>query len=163
MNLIFSVLGYLVVHLVVYVIWYRHVPKLRTEAAILAYHVLSYGFLLGVLTLAGAMLGQPGWIAALFAGGLHGIYSLSFLELWSLTQGSYSLGILARIAQNGGQASGQELATLQGIGATKQAERRGALHRLGLTQLDGAPTFRGRLAAVPLRAILWLSNGRPLN
>lgn len=163
MNLLFLVMGYLVVHLVVYALWLRHSRMLRTEAAIFVYHAFSYCFLVGMLVLVATRLGQPGWIAALFAAGLHGIYSLSFLELWSLTQGSYSLGILARVAQTGGQASGVELAALQGIGATKQKERRTALQRLGLTRPDGTPTFRGRVAAVPLRTILWLSNGRPLN
>lgn len=151
-------------HFGIYALWLRHARRLQTESGIFAYHAASYFLLTGALGITGCVLDRSeAWVGTLFAGGMHGLYSLSFLELWSLTQGSYSLGILAHIAQAGGSVTPGELIRLQTVGATKKSSRSADLCRLGLVRPDGALTLPGRLAGLPLRTILWLSHGRTMN
>src|SRR5271170_8479003 len=90
--------AYLACHLVAYALVLRWIPFFRTEFGIFALHVASFLGLLAAVAL--RPTNGPGLAAPRIVLGmsLHGIYSLSFLELWSLTQGSYSLAILERVA-----------------------------------------------------------------
>jgi hypothetical protein len=156
--------SYVCGHFLLYAAGARHAERLRTERGIFAWHVLSYILQSAVLVLAAGHWDLPALRPSLvFAAALHGIYSLSFLELWSLTQGSYSLGILVHLSRAGGRATAGQLGRLQAVGQSKQSARRTDLARLGLVRPDGALTFPGRRAALPLRAIRWLTNGRTMN
>lgn len=98
------------------------------------------------------------------AAGSHGIYSLSFLELWSLTQGSYSLTILADVA-SGSNSNSQARSPmmLAEIGMQKRAERQVSLRKLGLLNNQGSLTPAGRGAALVVAFIIFFSKGRNLN
>jgi hypothetical protein len=92
---------------------------------------------------------------------LQGIYSLSFLELWSLTQGGYSLTILKKVQESGGVASAADLASLGQIGAGKQTGRLQGLEKLHLLQSRQnqiAITPLGKFAAFLFRGLVLLIN-----
>jgi len=161
-------MGYLLVHFAMCLVLARSFTVLRTERGIFLFHAVSF-----VLTTLGATCAI--WIFAVFPWsflalviGLHGIYSLSFLELWSLTQGSYSLSLVARVGAEEDGATLPQLLVLSSLGETKQATRESHLVKLGLL-VPVAPgeapqlTFFGAICARTFRAVLLLSNGRMLN
>jgi hypothetical protein len=130
--------------------------SLRTEKGIFLYHFVSAVFS-GMVGLGFAALdpafGVPGLVLVL---SLHGIYSLSFLELWSLAQGGYSLSIIAGIAQAEAAGSAPDFSGLAAIGEAKQADRVATLERLGLVaRTDGriSLTTRGGTIAFVLHAL----------
>lgn len=147
---------YLVVHLAAYVAWLRRLALLRTEKGIFLYHFGS-AVITGLLAVAAAFsdpaeFGLSGCVLVL---SVHGIYSLSFLELWSLAQGGYSLSIIAGIAR--AEASGEpDFSGLAAIGVAKQADRVAALERLGLISRSVESislTARGSAIAAVLHAL----------
>lgn len=163
MSLLLISAGYVGLHFATYAVIGRHHPLLQTERGIFAWHAISY--LLALLLAAFTALLQPPAAALILCGllaGLHGIYSLSFLEIWSLTQGSYSLQLLSRI-EHCGPLTAAEVPGAADIGSQKQQDRAAAIRRLGLARIDGRLTPAGRISAQGLRAILWLSHGKPLN
>jgi hypothetical protein len=152
---------YLGVHFLVYILVLRYVQCFSFEKTIFLYHALSalaLGGLLAILTflMRSVTLASP---VALMS--LHGIYSLSFLELWSLTQGSYSLSILTHVddAKSVGMPLG--LAELRGVGAWKKRGRIESLQRLWLLRRQGEHfglTALGHLAALGFRAVAEIVN-----
>lgn len=161
-----SIPAYLIMHLGVYTVWLRHLDIFRQERPIFLYHLASWFLGVGALTLIGWAL--LGWAAAgvmlVLAGSLHGIYSLSFLELWSLSQGSYSLSILTAVERDPTLESLQpDAARLGAIGQQKRTARLVSLQRLGLLNTHEAATPTGRMVAALINGIITLSNGRNLN
>jgi hypothetical protein len=139
----------------VYALWLRRTIPLRSERRIFLYHALS-AVMLGTLGV-GAVIAHPtahvaaGVIAAV---ALHGIYSLSFLELWSLAEGSYSLSILEGFAAESGL--GVDVTPLERLGTSKRERRLDSLERLGLARDVGDQivlTDRGRWLANVLGCI----------
>ena len=105
--MLLAIAAYLAAHFATYVVALRHWAALRSEKGIFLYHFGSAVFV-GLAGVTFAVLepdrfGLSGLVLVL---SLHGIYSLSFLELWSLAQGGYSLSIIASVAQ--AEASGKE-------------------------------------------------------
>jgi hypothetical protein len=95
----------------------------------------------------------------------HGIYSTSFLELWSLAEGGYSLSILRLL--KGAREAGRtvDLATLHAIGAQKKGNRVQGLLKLHLVRQEGSlfvATPFGRVAGAFLGGIAWAANLREL-
>lgn len=158
--------AYLVMHLAVYAVWLRHRDTYRQERPIFLYHLASWFLGAGAFTILGGAL--QGWTAAgmmlVLVGSLHGIYSLSFLELWSLSQGSYSLSILTAVERDPTLESLRpDAARLRAIGQQKREARLVSLQRLGLLNPQEAATPPGRLVAALISGIITLSNGRNLN
>lgn len=155
--MLLAIAAYLVAHLAAYVLVLRGRAGLRSEKGIFLYHLAS-AVLAGLVALAFAVL-EPdafGLAGVVLVLSLHGIYSVSFLELWSLAQGGYSLSIIAGVVQ--AEASGKEpdFAGLAAIGRAKQADRVAALARLGLvsgTEGRIALTSRGDRIAFLLHAL----------
>jgi hypothetical protein len=90
---------------------------------------------------------------------IHGIYSLSTLELWSLSEGSYSLSMLARLAQE--PMSAEKLVSLfRAPGDQKKSARLEALKSSGQITIgeNVALTNRGRRMALALLALRRLAN-----
>ena len=159
-----GIAAYLAAHFAAYAFVLRHRPSLRSEKGIFLYHFIS-AIIAGLAGAAFAIL-EPdrfGFAGLALVLSLHGIYSLSFLELWSLAQGGYSLSIIAGVAQ--AEASGKEpdFSGLAAIGQAKQADRVAALERLGLVSgTDGriALTRRGSAIAFLLHTLHhWVEPG----
>ncbi len=156
---------YLLVHLLLYFAVLRTLRAFSREPIIFAYHFLS---VLGValLLLVGLVGGTPGVVdlATLVAiVSLHGIYSISFLELWSLSEGGYSLAIMEYVARHRARGERVGLEGLHRLGQAKQANRLAGIERLGLIRRagDGVElTSVGRVVAAVLAAIAWAANIR---
>ena len=105
---------------------------LISEIRIFLFHVVIFLFL-PMLSLSGAF--ALGWqiftLDAVTLYGLSAIYSLSFLELWSLSEGSYSFQILAAIRSG---TSVDVYNQASATGQKKQADRINAIVRLGLAR-----------------------------
>jgi hypothetical protein len=148
---------YLAVHFAAYVAGLRRLTLLHTEKGIFLYHFGS-AVLTGLVAVAAAFsdpagFGIAGCVLVLSA---HGIYSLSFLELWSLAQGGYSLSIIAGIAQAEAAGTEPDFTGLAAIGAAKQDDRVAALERLGLVSGSSeriSLTSRGSAIAATLLAL----------
>jgi hypothetical protein len=160
MSWLLDSLLFIALHFVLYTLVLRHVRSFSSERVIFLYQVLSFLALPIVLL---TLLPQdpepfPAMAAAL---SLHAIYSLSFLELWSLSEGSYSLRMVDRVERLGVMPADADVSDLERIGASKKAVRLGSLAGLGLVrQEQGRYTLTnfGRIAAAPLRLLAWLAN-----
>lgn len=160
-----STLAYVAAHFAMYALLLRHWPRFSEERTIFLYHLLSevgWPVLLGVGALTGLWPGEglAAWIGVL---SLHGIYSLTFLSLWSLASGSYSIGILQYAQTLGGSGVRLESQPLEQIGAGKQDSRLRGIERLGLLERQRggfALTGRGRWVARLLATIAWTLNVR---
>jgi hypothetical protein len=151
---------YLAVHLLVYLVALRHLAAFRRERVMFWYHLGSACVLSAVSVLAAVATGGPAVAVALLS--LHGFYSLSFLELWSLAEGGYSLSILAHVDRGAGRAP-LEIGALQEIGGAKKQSRLVDLERLGLVERADERlqlTRRGRRVAAVLAGLTWLANLR---
>ncbi len=156
---------YIALHFVVYALLLRHVRLFIQERVILAYHVaseLTWPVLLGVGSAAGAWPSEDlsVWVAVL---SLHGIYSLSFLSLWSLASGGYSLGILQFAESHDGFVSPGERRTLEQIGIDKQDSRLKGVQHIGLVTGRAGRyelTRRGQVAAHLLAGVAWVFDVR---
>jgi len=127
---------YLLAHFIVYIPLRR---ALRSEKRIFLYHFIP-ATVIAIVGLA-LLLRQPGGagsaLAPLILGlSIHGIYSLSFLELWSLAQGGYSLSVIRSVADADARGTEPDFSYLYQIGETKLRERIAALQRLGLVRRE---------------------------
>ena len=161
MTLLVFTLAYLAAHFALYVVVLRNLPAFGTERTIFVYHAVP-ALLLGLATAVVVFIAQD--LATVAAGvlaiSLQGLYSLSFLELWALSDGGYSLQILEHVAttRTTFDASGMEE-----IGAGKRTDRLQAALDLHLVETHGSAfglTTIGRLVAGTFAAILWLINAK---
>ncbi|MCC7368890.1 MAG: hypothetical protein IT306_10735 [Chloroflexi bacterium] len=157
--------GYLLLHLLAYLVVLRRFRAFVTERGAFRYHLASA--MVFTLVVAGLWLLVPasGVSFAVLVGlvMLHGIYSLSFLEVWSLTEGSYSLQIVRAVVESNATRSPLDMQHLEGIGSRKKLGRTDTLVRLGLVSVvDGqvSLTPRGRTAARALGALRSLVDTR---
>jgi hypothetical protein len=157
--------AYLLLHFLVYALWARRTPQLKKERYIFLYHVASF--------IAVALAGIVAWLSAPSAAtvsvlvlmiSIHGIYSLSFLELWSLAQGGYALTILSEVARAEASGGAPDLTALGGVGAGKQEGRLSGLQRLGLLVASANGEYSlsgfGRLVAMAIAAVRRVANIR---
>ncbi len=162
MSWLIAALLFVTGNFLLYTLALRHVPAFSRERIIFLYQVLSFvAFPVGLLFFGPPVLDR--WPALAAAVSLHAIYSLSFLELWSLSEGSYSIRMLDRVSRLGVLPESADTSDLERIGASKKANRLGSLLALGLIRREGvgyAATGRGRMAALPLRTLVWLVNIR---
>jgi|SRR3990172_10148720 len=147
---------YLVGHFALYTLVLRNRESFLRERVIFGYHVLS-AVALALVLLGTAVITarEEVLIETVGALSLHGIYSLSFLELWSLSEAGYSLRILGELDTPGG-APKVDLALLYRLGSSKKESRIESLQRLRLVrrQTQGVSlTPLGRVLAAALRAI----------
>jgi hypothetical protein len=104
--------------------------KLATEFRIFMFHAVSFVAYTSVV-MAWYWCDGSGAVAAGVVS-VHGIYSLSFLELWSLTQGGYSLSILREIAERRDPSVDHIIQACSKIGDEKKSSRLAAMVRSGL-------------------------------
>jgi hypothetical protein len=137
--LIFSFLcaGYLPLHFLLYFALRRTISALRSERSIFLYHfgsALAFTVAFGCWALASESADAWVWFTAAVM--LHGMYSLSFLELWALADDSYSLAILAAIEAAEDRSEKRLAGELSTIGQRKQKSRLNSLLRLRLVRSD---------------------------
>lgn len=154
--------GYLGFHFLFYVVCLRKRDPFRQEKGIFLYHFLpSVIIALAVFAQCVIAPSNENLALAVLVIGFQGVYSLSFLEIWSLAQGGYSISILITIddaVKNGVQPS---LAHIEGIGSDKRANRLSGLQLIGLIRFNGGfycLTTLGRVIARALYIASWLSN-----
>jgi hypothetical protein len=153
---------YLSAHLLLYITLLRHLPAFRLEKTIFAYHAISAALVTLVAAVGPLIFGASldfEWLVAVVA--LHGIYSTSFLELWSLAEGGYSLQILERLDRAERQGAPANVEDLRAIGAAKQANRLAGLASIGLVHQEGGRvdlTAAGRIVASLFALLAWLTH-----
>jgi len=166
MTILAAALVYILGHFLLYAFWLRKLEAFRKEKGIFRLHLFSavaLALAATALVMSGAV--ETDWSMVLAALSVHGIYSVSFLEVWSLSQGGYSLSILERAAEAPGLCDRESLALLNAIGDKKRSHRLEALRSLRLIA-DGphgivlAPA--GRLCCFVFRAVAWAANLRSL-
>jgi DNA-binding HxlR family transcriptional regulator len=129
----------------------------RSEKGILKLHVVSFIALNTFLILQLIIESSDVNLALLmvgFAG--HAILSLSYLEIWSLLQGGYSVQIMSALRDSA--RTEDELKTIFAkIGDEKRTARLNSLHKLGLIKHTGESvllTPKGRLIQKALTGLL---------
>ena len=156
-------LAWIPAHFLIYVLALRRSPRFRLGKIIFLYHLVSAVVFGLVAILCAALNPAFGVAGAVLVLSLHGIYSLSFLELWSLAQGGYSLSIIASVAQAEASGGEPDLLALAAIGEAKQEDRVAALERAGLVTRTGGRislTTRGGTIASLLHALRrWVDQG----
>jgi hypothetical protein len=141
--------GFIAVHLLTYVAMIRHLRMFASESMIVVYHALGFAVVFAVAVVAFAR-GDIGFAALCGLLALQFIYSMSFLELWTLSEGSYSLQILARVSRRGSISREELLTTSEAIGARKKHHRLDDLLALRLI----AKTADGRFELSPVGDML---------
>lgn len=154
--------GWCLFHLLLYILVLRERPCFYGERQIFRYHAGS-ACLYTLLVLTWVLVGRERHAVALAVGlvAAHGIYSMSFLELWSLAQGSYSLRVLEGVWARPEADQRDIVGHFAALGDAKKADRLAALVHLGLVRRsDGkfSLTGRGRCVAALVRSLQWLPN-----
>jgi hypothetical protein len=153
-------LSYLALHFLLYVFLIRNRPFFQSERGIFLYHVVSI-VAFALLALASVSDFSEAGIAVLCALiAAHAIYSISFLELWSLAQGGYSLSILAGAASARGLRRTGLIESFARLGDSKRDGRLSVLSKSSLVRHEGGYwrlSARGRFIANLLEGLLWLA------
>lgn len=154
---------WVVIHFLLYMLVLRRQGPASPETAILRLHIFSFVTLLlaGVAYVVSALDSEN--VAGLFAAlALHAIYSMTFLEAWSVTQGSFVFWTLSRI--DAAQGRSPDLRKLEQVGAAKQTKRLQDLASLGLIHCgqDSAweLTWLGRLTHAVVELLAFVTNIR---
>ncbi len=153
---------YLILHFGLYVALLRNCRVFQLERVIFLYHFVP------ALTLATICLADLSYARtltsltyAVLLIGLQGIYSVTFLEFWSLAQLGYSVDILVRCQRAQDQGALIEPTVFSEIGASKKSERLAGLMRLDLVAVceqGYSLTQRGRLVAWALALLQRLTS-----
>jgi hypothetical protein len=134
-------------HLVLFVVLRKRFGS--TEGAILKFQVASFCALVGICLAVLLISADVSFTGAVGAIAIHGIYSLSFLELWSLAEGGYSLQLLSAL-DSGPVSRSSVIDFVAEIGDAKREARIRSLKAAGLITTSDRQlnlTGRGRLAA----------------
>jgi len=155
----------ILLNLVGYFLFLTHRRYPLTEGTVLKYHVVS--FCLAMLLCGGlAFLAEDGFAAWIAAVSLHGIFSMSFLELWSVSQGSFFLSVMDRLeVWRGTEGEGVpfDVSSLAEIGRGKRISRLQALLAKGWVRDDGrvlALTKTGRIVSHAFDVLRWVMHVR---
>jgi hypothetical protein len=154
-------MSYLALHVLLYVFVLRGRPLVQSERGIFLYHFASAAvFTLVALCVAVTYLSDAAFATAVGLSAIHGIYSLSFLELWTLAEGSYSMSILTGIASQGRLSRSTLIGAFARIGDAKKDDRLSVLSKLSLARRDGNHwrlSARGRVVANLVNLLIWLA------
>lgn len=142
---------YLCVHLALFVFIFRHQPRFQTEGGVLLLHIVSAAALVSILFVRFALgPNEEKFALAVAAGAAHGIYSLSFLEIWALSDGGYSLRVLYEVVVRGKSTLPELEAAFTVMSGRKKQGRLDSLLKLGLVNKEGngySLTSRGKVVA----------------
>jgi hypothetical protein len=155
------IICYLALHFTLFVLIFRHQPRFRTEGGVFLLHVVSAVALFAVMLVWFALSPSHTRLAlAIGAAAAHGIYSLSFLEIWALSDGGYSLRVLAAVVSRGQSTVTELEAHFTALSSGKKEGRLDSLLELGLVTKDGnayALTPRGKVVAKFIAGIGYLA------
>jgi hypothetical protein len=155
--------GFIAAHLLAYIAVFRYLRAFAAERTIVIYHGIAFAAVFAVVAIAFAR-GTIGFAASCGLLALQYLYSLSFLELWTLAEGSYSLQILLRVSRQASISREEILATCEAIGADKKRNRLDDLLSLKLIAKSPDGTFdlstMGRMLVDSLRFIMRLTTIR---
>jgi hypothetical protein len=155
--------GFIIAHMVAYIAVFRYLRAFAAERTIVIYHGIAFAAVFVVVASA-FVSGTIGFAAACGLLALQYLYSLSFLELWTLAEGSYSLQILLRVSRQASISRDEILATCEAIGADKKRNRLDDLLSLRLISRCPDGTFdlstMGRMLVDTLRFIMRLTTIR---
>jgi len=155
--------GFIAAHVLAYIAVFRYLRVCDAERTIVIYHGLAFAAVFAVVALAFAR-GTIGFAAACGLLALQYLYSLSFLELWTLAEGSYSLQILLRVSRRASISREEILASCESIGAAKKRNRLDDLQSLKLIAVCQDGTFKlspmGRMLVDTLSSIMRLTTIR---
>lgn len=155
-------LGYVAVHFAAYTLFFRKQGYLRSEKRIFLFHFISTCLVAGAITVSVLALDAPEPLSVIVGVvAMHGIYSLSFLGMWSLSQISYSFSILTVVGNGGVMRPAAIIEEMSKVGDAKKTDRLGSLSTLGLIRRNGDTlglTPRGHTIAIFLRTLQWLTN-----
>jgi hypothetical protein len=157
--LILAALFVIVIHASLYALWLRRHVWFGQERGILLYHVVSFTMLMFGL-IAYMLFIEREWLIGAGALCLHGIYSLSFLELWALSEGGFSLAIL-RVVESQRTSPSDIEKTFTALADQKRNGRLQGLVGLRMAEADGEKfraTRMGQTAAFVLRVVRLLNN-----
>jgi hypothetical protein len=154
-------LSYLAAHVVLYFSVLRNLRFFQSELGIFLYHLGSVTVLtVAALAIALVHFSDAALAVAIGLIAIHCIYSISFLELWSLAEGSYSMSIITGIAAKGKVSRNALIDAFASIGDAKKANRLSVLSQTSLAQRKGSYwqiSARGRLLAHALDLLIWLA------
>lgn len=156
--------GYFLSHFLLYVFVFRHRSFFWSERGIFMFHFVP-ALVLVTLVLA-ALLWQPspkGFVLFVGASAACGIYSLSFLECWVLSEGGYSLRILSELVRRGTATQAEMELQFIEMSARKKIGRLNSLLALGLAKADTdrfRVTLQGGAVATAMSLIARLSGFR---
>lgn len=156
---LFLTFVYILFHISLYILIGRNICRLRTEFGIFLFHLSSF-LLLGIISIFVLIGNQNILILLLGILSLHGIYSISFLELWSLSQGSYSIKIL-ELSPITLATNSNKLDILESLGDTKFIDRVESLQKIYLLHSDNDTlkvTCFGRIVAKILLTFARIAN-----
>lgn len=154
---------YLALHFSIYAFCLRFHEAFAQEKIIFLYHFFSC-VIIGLLLLGCFFLlpFREALILTICMAGLHGIYSISFLELWALSQDCYSLRILFDLRKKDAseETADSNFLKRQCFGKMKIEQRIQNLQHLGLITAVAELyqlTYRGLIAARLFKAIIYLT------
>lgn len=138
----------------------RDVANTRRERFAFLFQITSFA----VFSLITTITAVAGWLSfpvALGMMALHALYSLTVLELWSLSEGSYSLTMLASLAHEPADEA-ELVAHFRALGEQKKGARLQALQQAGLLTTGEviALTDLGTKIAKVIRSLRAVANFR---
>jgi hypothetical protein len=155
---------YIATHFLLYVLIFRHLQRFRTERGIFSLHFLSASILLFSMVAHFLLLPTYNRFALILgAAAAHGIYSLSFLECWALSEGGYSLRVLSEIVRRGTVPVSDLERHFVELSAQKKKDRASSLMTLGLICVQDERytlTTKGKMIACTIAAVATLADFR---
>ena len=161
MDLYLIFILYLVLHFALYFALVHGLAISFSERRVFAYHALPFAFW---LIFSGATFWSQGVASLALTSAIictHGIYTIVFLNLWSLSEGSYFMAVLRHFVARQGSLQASDFSELEKIGDGKKASRLDALVQLGVLRLVDNTyqlTGFGRRVSDVLAAIRWMGN-----
>jgi hypothetical protein len=133
-----------------YIIFFRNYHYFRSERGIFLLHVVIV-FLINIIALLQLIYSSAFTIAFyIITISVYGIYCITFLEIWSLSQGGYSLSILQAINFANEKNQDPNFNILNKIGQEKQTSRIEYLINSGLIE----KADRGQIRLTP-KGLFW--------
>ena len=157
MVVLFLTIAYTLVHAVLHAVWLRRTSYGQSERGVFLYFFGSFFFVtITVLSLSLALDWPNPFSTTIAVAAAHGIYALSALEVFALSDGGYSLRILNFVACSGDEPRNKIVDTFANLSDQKKTGRLEFVVKLGFAN-ECHQVFhlnhRGRLLADTFIAI----------